>query len=70
MATQSEIGSFSDEIASKKIVLVEEDHKHYEGWEYISINSFQQEVVEFMRNEEIYGPLKPEDSGQDCCTIS
>ena len=51
-ATQSEIGSFNDDKASKKIVLTDEDQKTYEKWEFISKRSFQEEIVDFYIHEE------------------
>ena len=53
MATQSEIGQFADEKQSSKLVLTEEDQKIYEQWEFINMSSYQNEVVEFLRFEEI-----------------
>lgn len=71
MATQSEIGSFSDEGSSKKLALTEADHKHYDGFQFVSGSSFQEEVVEFLRFEEIMGPIRPIDYGASgCCSIS
>ena len=53
MATQSEIGTFADEKSFKKVDLTESDHKIYEKWDFMSIKSFQEEVVEFLIYEEI-----------------
>jgi beta-adrenergic-receptor kinase len=53
MATQSEIGSFADDKQSRKVVLSEADHKHYETWLFISTRAFQEEVVEFLLMEEL-----------------
>ena len=53
MATQSEIGSFADEKTSKKVELTEADQKFYESWDFVSVKAFQDEVVAFMRFEEI-----------------
>jgi beta-adrenergic-receptor kinase len=53
MATQSEIGSFADDKQSRKIVLTEADHRHYESWLFISTRAFQEEVVEFLLMEEL-----------------
>jgi len=70
MATQSEIGSFADEKTSKKVELTEADQKFYESWDFVSVKAFQDEVVAFMRFEEIAGPITPQTQGQSCCTIS
>ena len=53
MATQSEIGQFADEKLSNKIVLTEEDQKIYENWDFINVSAYQNEVVEFLRFEEV-----------------
>lgn len=53
MATQSEIGTFADEKAFKKVELTEDDHKIYNDWEFISAKQFQEEVVEFLIYEDI-----------------
>jgi len=70
MATQSEIGSFADEKNSKKVDLTEADQKYYETWEFVSSKAFQEEVVGFMRFEDIAGPIVPQNQGQSCCVIS
>ena len=53
MATQSEIGQFADEKQSTKLFLTDEDQKVYENWELINLSSYQNEVVEFLRFEEV-----------------
>lgn len=57
MATQSEIGTFSDEKSFKKIEMTEADHKIYEKWDFISIKSFQEEVAEFLIYEDAFVSL-------------
>ena len=52
MATQSEIGSFSDEKAAKKLDLTEADQKLYSSWNFVSSKAFQEEIVEFKIIEE------------------
>ena len=52
MATQSEIGSFTDEKAAKKLELTEADQKLYAGWNFVSAKAFQEELVEFKMIEE------------------
>jgi beta-adrenergic-receptor kinase len=69
-ATQSEIGTFADDKASRKIVLTEEDQKTYEKWEFISKRSFQEEIVDFYIYEELYGPIKVLNPTSGCCSIS
>ncbi len=70
VATQSEIGYFSDVKACKKVVLTADDHKQYEGWDFTSQSAFQEEVVEFLTYEEIHGPIKPTNSSPKCCCLS
>ena len=69
-ATQSEIGNFADDKASRKIVLADEDQKTYEKWEFISKRSFQEEIVDFYVYEEQYGPIKVYNPSSGCCTVS
>lgn len=69
MATQSEIGSFADEKTSKKIELTEADQKIYDGWEFVSVKAFQEEVVQFMRYEDISGPIVPLVHNGGCCVL-
>jgi beta-adrenergic-receptor kinase len=52
-STQSEIGTFSDEKSSKKIELLESDHKIYDKWDFINPRAFEEEVVEFFIFEEV-----------------
>jgi beta-adrenergic-receptor kinase len=54
MATQSEIGTFSDEKSFKKVDLTDEDHKVYEKWDFISLKSFQDEITEFLIYEDVF----------------
>jgi len=70
MATQSEIGAFADDKQSKKVELTDADQKFYEGWEFVSNRAFQEEIVQFMRYEEIAGPITPQIHSNSCCTIS
>jgi len=69
MATQAEIGSFSDDKQSKKVVLTEADHKQYENWQFTSARAFQEEVVEFLVMEEVLGPIRPVGYVSSCCCI-
>eukprot|EP00607_Mallomonas_marina_P011241 CAMPEP_0182416120 /NCGR_PEP_ID=MMETSP1167-20130531/234_1 /TAXON_ID=2988 /ORGANISM="Mallomonas Sp, Strain CCMP3275" /LENGTH=328 /DNA_ID=CAMNT_0024588561 /DNA_START=977 /DNA_END=1963 /DNA_ORIENTATION=- len=70
MATQSEIGAFADDKQSKKIELTEADQKNYDGWEFVSQRAFQEEIVQFMRYEDIAGPITPQIQSNGCCVIS
>jgi hypothetical protein len=47
-----EIGGFTDEKKSKKLVLTEEEHRNYDKWNFISKRSYQEEVVHFLTFEE------------------
>lgn len=42
-----------DEKISKKVILTENDHKLYENWDYVSYNSFEEEVVDLLMLQEI-----------------
>jgi beta-adrenergic-receptor kinase len=53
MASQSDIGSFTDERESRKVVLTEADQKVFEKWQFISQRSFQEEVVGYLLYEEL-----------------
>ena len=53
MATQSEIGTFSDIKSFKNIELNDFDNKLYDNWDFISIKSFQEEIVEYLIYEDI-----------------
>ena len=52
VAPQSEIGVFNDAKESRKVSLIDDDHKIYENWEFISKKYFQEEVVEYLMFEE------------------
>eukprot|EP01038_Epipyxis_sp_PR26KG_P014949 gene14949-20109_t len=69
-ATQSEIGGFADVKELKKIKLEETDHAVYKNWDFIAINSYQEEIVEFLCHEEVLGPIKPDMVADKCCVIS
>ncbi len=68
MATQSQIGAFDENLVSK-IVLDEKDNKVYENWEFINEVKYQEELVEFLRYEDTWGPIKPIYS-DSCCILS
>ncbi|CAM9125538.1 unnamed protein product, partial [Ectocarpus fasciculatus] len=54
MASQAEIGMFNDDKISKKIDLEERDHEVFDSWDFVNKKAFQEEVVGFMRYEEIH----------------
>jgi len=67
-ASQQEIGGFSDDKASRNAVLTSEDQAVYSDWDWTSPSAFQEEIVEFMRAEEILGgPITPIVPRQTCC---
>lgn len=68
MATQSQIGAFDENLVSK-IALDEKDNKLYENWDFISETKYQEELVEFLRYEDTWGPIKPIYS-DSCCILS
>ena len=53
MKAQSEIGEFSDAKETSALKLEAEDQAHYAGWTFVSERAFQQEIVDFLRYEEI-----------------
>ncbi|CAM9752358.1 unnamed protein product [Ascophyllum nodosum] len=65
-APQRTIGSFAD--GSSKVSLSRDDQAIYQGWEYTSVDDFQQEVVDFLahRNNQTLGY---HDSGGGCCNV-
>ena len=68
---QSEIGSFSDAKATKKVALNAEDQKLYaDCWDFTSQSAFQEELVEFLTFEEVKGPIRPTNADQRCCVLS
>lgn len=52
-----------------QVVLSREDQAMYEGWEYNSVNDFQQEVVDFLtfRDSNTAGF---DTHGGGCCSVS
>ena len=69
-ASQSAIGSFSDEAHYRKVRIEEADQEVYEGWDWVSLPSFFAEVVMFLKAEEVQGPITPPRSSEGCCTIA
>ena len=53
MAPQQEIGVFSDEKESTKVVLTAEDHRRYENWGFVNPDAFEEEVVMYLRYKEL-----------------
>ncbi|CAM9394267.1 unnamed protein product, partial [Hapterophycus canaliculatus] len=66
-APQRSIGSFAD--TGSKVVLSREDQAIYGGWEYTSVDDFQQEVVDFLtfRDSTKTGV---DTHGGGCCVIA
>ncbi len=44
-----------DDKEFRKIVLTTEDQRYYEGWEFINMKAFEEELVEYLYNEETVG---------------
>jgi serine/threonine protein kinase len=63
-ASQDSIGAFED---VKKIKLEPEEQAQYDGWDHVSKEAVQMELVEFLQWEERKGPIKPDEEG--CCII-
>jgi serine/threonine protein kinase len=53
MASQAEIGMFSDDKVSRKVELNDTDQEAFGSWDFVNKLAFQEEVVGFMRYEEI-----------------
>lgn len=85
MASQSEIGTFNgtricffyqvaegmrvDEKDAKRVVLLPEDHRNYETWDFLNKKAFEEEVVEYLRCEE-QGRITGVSEASGCCSIS
>ena len=52
-----------------QVVLSSEDQAMYEGWEYTSVNDFQQEVVDFLKFRDS-NTAGIDTHGGACCSIS
>lgn len=48
----------------------EADHEVYNGWGWVSQVSFFSEVVQFLKAEEVQGPIVPAQSAEGCCVVS
>jgi serine/threonine protein kinase len=71
MATQSQIGDFANDASISRMQLSADDYKHYEGWAYSSQRAFEEEIVEFLENEDMYGSTFANGVGQTtCCFVS
>ncbi len=46
------------------------DHEIYAGWQWASQSSFFSEVVQFLKAEEVQGPIVPAQSAEGCCAVS
>mmetsp|Transcript_1378 Transcript_1378/g.1868 ORF Transcript_1378/g.1868 Transcript_1378/m.1868 type:complete len:627 (-) Transcript_1378:303-2183(-) len=68
-ASQSEIGHFTEDRRTRKVELTQDDHNIYKGWEFTCPNSFQEEIVEFMKYEAEQGPIVPDRQESACCII-
>lgn len=53
MKAQSEIGEFSDLKETNALQLNVQDQAHYADWTYVSERALQQEIVDFLRYEEL-----------------
>mmetsp|Transcript_1331 Transcript_1331/g.2158 ORF Transcript_1331/g.2158 Transcript_1331/m.2158 type:complete len:599 (-) Transcript_1331:316-2112(-) len=70
VASQSEIGTFGDDVNAKKLELTDADHEIFAKWDYIRPNAFLEEVVTFMQYEDLKGPIKIIKPSPNCCSIS
>mmetsp|Transcript_2721 Transcript_2721/g.4948 ORF Transcript_2721/g.4948 Transcript_2721/m.4948 type:complete len:629 (+) Transcript_2721:97-1983(+) len=70
MATQDEIGTFSDAKLAKKVELKEEDLAVFANWDYVRPDALYDEAVRFMLYEEEHGKIVVRDQGGLCCVVS
>jgi len=68
-ASQTAIGSFSDESQYRKIKMEDADHEVYAGWDWVSRSCFFDEVVQFLKSEDVQGPIVPQSSSESCCCL-
>lgn len=70
-ASQSEIGTFTEDKKYQECVIDEEDEKFYEDWDWTNPHAFAAEVLEFLIYERDTGkPLVPlEDQTNCCCSV-
>ena len=52
MSSQQDIGTFTDEQQSNKIVLLNEDQAHYSKWSFVNQPAFEEELVMYLRYAE------------------
>lgn len=70
MYSQSVIGAFSDDAEVKKVQLTDEDNDSYKDWQYCCTKSYNAEIVEYLRFEEISGRPIQILSRNQCCDVS
>lgn len=70
-ASQSEIGTFTEDKAYQETILTPEDDSKYKDWDWVNSRSYTTEVLEFLIYERQTGePLVPQNEhGTCCCTI-
>lgn len=67
-ASQSEIGTFTEDKAFHQTVLDEKDEAYYKNWDYTSDKAYAAEVIEFLIYERETGkPLLPMNGDSTCC---
>jgi hypothetical protein len=67
-ASQSDIGSFDASI-TKGIKLTEKDQAFYSEWDYLCVDTFQKEAIEYLEWEIKNGPCNVAPNSSNCCTI-
>ena len=67
-ASQADIGSFNLS-ETKNVTWDETDEAIYSGWNFVSGNAFQEEVVQFMEWELKQGPITVSKESSLCCTV-
>lgn len=48
---QDDIGAFQD-ITDQNIIITEDDHKSYDGWDFLSVKTYQEEIINLLLHEE------------------
>lgn len=69
-ASQSEIGTFTEDKKYQECVIDEKDETVYEGWDWTNPHAFAAEVIEFLIYERETGePLVPIEQNAGCCCV-
>lgn len=73
MMNQSDIGSHAEMQQCKAIDILSADHEVYRDWNFVSIPSFQSEVVDVLRSQRLNKEEQPflsDNADKACCVIA